>query len=86
VERRFPNEETPMKCVICRHGETRDGLTTVTFGRDGFTLVFRGVPARVCGTCGEAYVDEAVARRLSEEFEATAAEGRVVDVRNFQAA
>lgn len=75
-----------MKCVICRLGATAPGVTTVTFERDGFTLVFHGVPAAVCATCGEAYLDEAISRRLGEEFEAAAAEGRVVDVRKFQTA
>ncbi|WP_428370743.1 YgiT-type zinc finger protein [Methanoregula sp.] len=34
-----------MKCVICKHGETREGATTVTFDRDGMTLVVKAVPA-----------------------------------------
>lgn len=46
-----------MKCVICKHGETRPGMTTVTLERGGATLVVKGVPARICGNCGEAYVD-----------------------------
>ncbi len=37
-----------MKCLICKQGETRPGLATVTLERDGATLVIRGVPARVC--------------------------------------
>jgi YgiT-type zinc finger domain-containing protein len=55
-----------MKCVVCRHGETRPGTTTVTFHRDGYTLVVNEVPAEVCENCGEAYVDEAVTRQLLE--------------------
>jgi len=42
-----------MKCVICKHGETREGTTTVTFDRDGMTLVVKDVPAQVCTNCGE---------------------------------
>ncbi|MCX6683251.1 MAG: YgiT-type zinc finger protein [Methanoregula sp.] len=31
-----------MKCVICKHGNTKEGTTTVTFDRDGMTLVYEG--------------------------------------------
>ena len=46
-----------MKCVVCKKGETKAGTTTMTLERDGATLVFKSVPARVCANCGEAYVD-----------------------------
>lgn len=46
-----------MKCVVCKHGETRPGTTTVTLIRDGTTLVVKGVPASVGSNCGEEYVD-----------------------------
>jgi YgiT-type zinc finger domain-containing protein len=55
-----------MKCVVCRHGETQPGTTTVTFHRDGYTLVVNEVPAEVCENCGEAYVDENVTQQLLE--------------------
>jgi YgiT-type zinc finger domain-containing protein len=55
-----------MRCLICKNGETRPGTTTFTADREGKTLVVRGVPARVCGQCGEAYFDEATTRRLEE--------------------
>ncbi|MFZ0887732.1 MAG: type II toxin-antitoxin system MqsA family antitoxin [Candidatus Binataceae bacterium] len=53
-----------MTCVICKHGETRPGKTTVTLERGGATLVVKSVPARICDNCGEAYVDEEITRRL----------------------
>ena len=37
-----------MQCVICKQGETRPGMTTVTVERNGLTLVIKNVPARVC--------------------------------------
>ena len=54
-----------MKCVICKHGETKEGTTTVTFDRDGMTLVVKDVPAQVCTNCGEDYVDETCCPRNS---------------------
>jgi YgiT-type zinc finger domain-containing protein len=53
-----------MKCVVCKLGESREGLTTVTRERDGAALVVRKVPAQVCHNCGEAYVTAEVTRRL----------------------
>lgn len=75
-----------MKCVICKHGETRPGTTTITFERDGMTLVFKRVPARICQNCGEAYLDEATTARLLVTAEEAARAGVQVDVREYVAA
>jgi YgiT-type zinc finger domain-containing protein len=74
-----------MKCVICRHGETQPGTTTVTLERDALTLVVKRVPARVCDTCGEYYVDEETATRLLRLVDEAAAAGVQVDVRAYAA-
>jgi YgiT-type zinc finger domain-containing protein len=74
-----------MKCVICRHGETQPGTTTVTLERDSLTLVVKSVPAGVCDTCGEQYVDEETAARLLETLAETAGAGVQVDVRAYAA-
>ena len=58
-----------MICLICRQAETVDGLTSVTFERDEMRLVFNSVPARLCPSCGEAYVDEDVAVQLLRDAE-----------------
>ena len=42
-----------MKCVICKHGETKDGTTTIILEREGSTIVFKDVPAKICDNCGE---------------------------------
>lgn len=53
-----------MTCLICGQAETVDGFTIVTFERGELRLIMKGVPARVCPTCGEAYVEQAVAEHL----------------------
>lgn len=53
-----------MNCIVCRNGDTGPGTTTVTFHRDGRTLVVNEVPAEVCENCGEAYVAEDVTAEL----------------------
>jgi len=75
-----------MQCVICKQGETRPGLTTVTLERNGLTLVVKNVPARVCANCGEEYVDEEVATQLLSTAEKAARAGVLVDIRAYAVA
>jgi YgiT-type zinc finger domain-containing protein len=72
-----------MKCVICKMGETAEGKATITFDRDGVTLVIKDVPAQVCMNCGEEYVDEKVAKDLLSTAERMAAGGAQVDIRRY---
>jgi YgiT-type zinc finger domain-containing protein len=53
-----------MNCIVCHHGHTRPGTTTVTFRRDGQTVVVNEVPAEVCENCGGAYVAEDVTNQV----------------------
>ena len=72
-----------MKCVVCHHGETRPGSTTVTFHRAGQTVVVNEVPAEVCENCGEAYVAEDVTEQVLQiAAEARKAQAQVL-VRDF---
>lgn len=77
------HEETPMKCPICKHGETKLGTASVTLERGGATLVFRNVPAQVCDNCGEAFHSEEVTAALLKQAESAVAAGVEVDVRRF---
>jgi YgiT-type zinc finger domain-containing protein len=72
-----------MKCVICKHGETKPGQTTVTLQRGNATLVVKNVPARVCSNCGEAYVDDRVTRALLDTAQQALTAGVQVEVREF---
>lgn len=74
-----------MACPICKHGELQEGTTSVTLERDDLTLVIKGVPARVCDNCSEAFVDESVSRKLLEQATAASDEGVQVEVRQFAA-
>ena len=66
-----------MICLICRQAETVDGLTSVHIERGEMRLVVNHVPARVCPSCGEAYVEELVAVQLLREAEAMSAAGEM---------
>lgn len=75
-----------MTCLICKHGETQPGTTTVTLERDTTTVVFKNVPAEVCQTCGEAYLDAATTRQLLHIVEEATRAGVQVDVRSYAVA
>jgi YgiT-type zinc finger domain-containing protein len=79
-------KEKRMRCVICQYGETEPGTTTVTLTRGETTVVIRDVPALICTTCGEEYVDAETGARLSQIAERAVDEGVQVDVRRYQAA
>jgi YgiT-type zinc finger domain-containing protein len=72
-----------MNCIVCHHGQTRPGTTTVTFHRDGQTVVVNEVPAEVCENCGEEYVAaEVTAQVLAIARDAREAHAQVL-VRDF---
>jgi hypothetical protein len=50
------------------------------------TLVLKGVPARVCSQCGEAYFDEATTRRIEEIADRVERAGVQVAVQDYAAA
>lgn len=75
-----------MKCVICKTGETADGTTIVTIERNDAVLVLRGVPARVCQTCGEAYVSGEVTDEILRRAHDIERQGVEVDIRRFAVA
>ncbi|MBI4537405.1 MAG: type II toxin-antitoxin system MqsA family antitoxin [candidate division NC10 bacterium] len=75
-----------MKCVICKQGETQAGTATVTFERNGMTLVIRHVPANICSNCGEEYVDETTTAQLLEAAEKAIEVGGQLHIREFATA
>jgi YgiT-type zinc finger domain-containing protein len=75
-----------MKCVICKHGESQKGTTTVTLERGTSTIVFKDVPAQICDNCGEKYVDSAITKELLRKANELISNGTEVDIRKFQAA
>ena len=72
-----------MICLLCRQAETVDGFTSAAFERDETRLVVRQIPARVCPSCGEAYMDEDVAVALLRELDELTATGIMETVVEF---
>jgi len=47
-----------MKCVICKNGETKNGLTSISLQRADAIIVVKNIPAEICENCGESYISE----------------------------
>jgi YgiT-type zinc finger domain-containing protein len=71
-----------MQCMMCRHGETEPGTTTMTLERDTTTVVLNHVPAEVCRVCGEAYLNAEATEHLLHIIEEAASAGVLVQVRS----
>jgi YgiT-type zinc finger domain-containing protein len=74
-----------MKCVICREGQTTPGQATVTLQRGDSTIIFKNVPAQVCGNCGEYYLSEYVTDQLLTRAEAAVQSGAELEILRFAA-
>jgi YgiT-type zinc finger domain-containing protein len=73
-----------MKCVVCKHGTTVDGITTLTLEKNNSTIVFKSVPALVCDNCGEKYITNSISKELLENATKIVKNGVEVDIRNYQ--
>jgi YgiT-type zinc finger domain-containing protein len=72
-----------MLCLICRDAQTVSGVASINFERDEFRAVVHQVPAQVCPTCGESYLDEDVTVALLQRLEKILAEGEMDVVQAF---
>lgn len=74
-----------MRCVICKHGQTEAGFTTVTLDRENCIVIFKAVPAEICTTCGEYYLSERITDELLQRAEEAIANGTEVEIRRYAA-
>jgi YgiT-type zinc finger domain-containing protein len=74
-----------MKCVICKTGETKPGLVTVTLLRGDTTVLIKGTPAEVCENCGEYYLGEVVARKVYAQAEEAVQRRAEVEILRYAA-
>jgi len=75
----------PMKCVICKTGEIKPGLVTVTLLRGDTTVLIKGTPAEVCENCGEYYLGEVVARKVYAQAEEAVQRRAEVEILRYAA-
>mgnify|MGYP000862233783 CR=1 FL=1 len=72
-----------MKCIICKHGELKPGITSVLFEKNGVTIVIKSVPADICDNCGEPYVSDMIAEKIMAYVDSAEKQGIIVDIINF---
>lgn len=74
-----------MRCVICKHGETKPGLVTVTLERDESIVVIKKVPAEVCDNCGEYYLSDTITEQVLLRAEVAVNNGAEVEIIRYAA-
>ena len=75
-----------MKCIVCKNGSTEPGTVTVTVDKRTTVVVIRDVPAAVCTTCGEEYIDADTMREIEKLVKSAQKAGMNVAVQQFKAA
>ena len=72
-----------MKCVICKLGEIKSGLATVTLNRGDSTVVIKNVSADICENCGEYYLSKSLAERTLQLAESAVQRSAELEVMKF---
>ena len=73
-----------MICLICRRAKTVEGLTSITFERGELQFGVSHVPAWICPSCGETYLEEDVAVKLLQDAEEISEAGMRDVLREFK--
>lgn len=74
-----------MRCVLCKHGDTRPGTSTVTLERGNSIVILRSVPSEICENCGEFYLSSDIAKQTLKIAEKAVANGAEVEILQFAA-
>ena len=74
-----------MKCVICKQGQTQNGLTSVTLERGRTTVVIKDVPAEICENCGEYYLGPEVTGKIQKMAEQAVSQGAEIEILRYAA-
>jgi len=69
-----------MTCVYCKVGQTFPKHVPVVLEIDRILLVFRHLPAEVCGNCGHQYYSSEVTQQLLTAYEEALRKNTEVEV------
>ncbi len=75
-----------MKCIVCKKGSTEPGATTVSIDKGATIVVIRGVPAAICSTCGEEYINADTIKDIEKIVGSAQKAGLNIAVQQFNAA
>ncbi len=74
-----------MKCILCKHGDTRAGESVVTLQRNETIVVIKNVPADICDNCGEFYLSSGVTQEVMARAEAAVKSGVELEILRYAA-
>lgn len=75
-----------MNCIVCRFGHVVPGHTTITLERGKTIFILKHVPAGVCDSCGEYYLDSAVAAQVQSQATEAFEKGAELEVLSWKLA
>jgi len=62
---------TKISCPNCKSKNIKITSTDLDLKRGGFETSIKGVPAQICGSCGEVFIPGTIAEPISEFAEST---------------
>ncbi len=74
-----------MRCILCKQGNTKTGMVTVTLQRGDTTVIIKDVPAQVCENCGEYYLNDEITERVLSMAEEAVKKNVEVEILRFAA-
>ncbi|MGK5093226.1 type II toxin-antitoxin system MqsA family antitoxin [Deltaproteobacteria bacterium TL4] len=74
-----------MKCMICKQGNTVQGVTVVTLTRAESIVLLKNVPADICENCGEYYLSEDITEQVLLKGESALKKGVEIEVLSYVA-
>lgn len=74
-----------MRCILCKQGNTKSGMVTVTLQRGDTIVIIKGVPAQVCENCGRYYLNDEITERVLSMAEEAVKKNVEVEILRFAA-
>ena len=75
-----------MNCIVCKKGSTRLEKVTVSIDKNDTVVVIRDVPAQVCSTCGEEYINATTMKDIERLVKTAQKAGMSIAIQQFHAA
>jgi YgiT-type zinc finger domain-containing protein len=70
------------KCPLC-DGSFKKGMTTVTIDSGDSLVVLRNVPAMICSSCGEEYIEDNVMKAIEQKVSIQKEQKKEVEIYSY---
>lgn len=71
-----------MNCVMCK-GKVEDTYISHVVDFNGYIIIIKNVPAKVCSQCGESFLDHATAVKIEKIIDVYKAHSAEVLILNY---